>query len=240
MQIDLSQNVWVMTDIHGCANTFKALLTQLPIDEPKFCLGDLVDRGPDSCGVIDLARKYNVQCLLGNHEVMLLDVLVHQNFSMHLWGKNGGDAALASYPNGIVSRDHIDWLLTLPTHFEFLNLKNEEGKCLFLSHSAYHAGFRGESPDLIPLNNDYSIVWNRVKVQPSKTRYFIRGHTPVLKPQINKDFANIDTGCAYHGAPIDDYSTGQKRRTKFQGFLTALSFPDMNVVQQLCLDEVRT
>ena len=61
-------------DIHGCHVEFAELLTQLALtrDDRLVLLGDLVNRGPDSCKVLDLARAYRATSLLGNHELRLL------------------------------------------------------------------------------------------------------------------------------------------------------------------------
>ncbi len=61
-------------DIHGCHLEFAELLTRLELakDDRLVLLGDLVNRGPDSCKVIDLARESRALALLGNHELRLL------------------------------------------------------------------------------------------------------------------------------------------------------------------------
>ena len=61
-------------DIHGCHAEFAELLAQLALtrDDRLVLLGDLVNRGPDSCKVLDLARAYRAIALLGNHELRLL------------------------------------------------------------------------------------------------------------------------------------------------------------------------
>jgi predicted phosphodiesterase len=62
-------------DIHGCHQEFAELLGLLELtkDDRLILLGDLVNRGPDSCKVIDLAQAHNALCLLGNHELRLLE-----------------------------------------------------------------------------------------------------------------------------------------------------------------------
>ena len=62
-------------DIHGCHQEFAELLGALELtkDDRLILLGDLVNRGPDSCKVIDLARAHNALSLLGNHELRLLE-----------------------------------------------------------------------------------------------------------------------------------------------------------------------
>lgn len=61
-------------DIHGCHQEFADLLQLLKLenDDQLILLGDLVNRGPDSCKVIELAREHNALSLLGNHERRLL------------------------------------------------------------------------------------------------------------------------------------------------------------------------
>jgi diadenosine tetraphosphatase ApaH/serine/threonine PP2A family protein phosphatase len=61
-------------DIHGCHNEFSDLLDQLELTagDRLVLLGDLVNRGPSSTKVIDLAKGANAISLLGNHELRLL------------------------------------------------------------------------------------------------------------------------------------------------------------------------
>jgi serine/threonine protein phosphatase 1 len=61
-------------DIHGCHLEFADLLARLALtkDDRVILIGDLVNRGPDSCRVIDLARECRAIALLGNHELRLL------------------------------------------------------------------------------------------------------------------------------------------------------------------------
>ncbi len=61
-------------DIHGCHLEFAELLARLELakDDRLILLGDLVNRGPDSNKVIDLARAHGALALLGNHELRLL------------------------------------------------------------------------------------------------------------------------------------------------------------------------
>jgi Icc-related predicted phosphoesterase len=61
-------------DIHGCHQEFAELLARLELtkDDRLILVGDLINRGPDSCKVIDLARQHRAISLLGNHELRLL------------------------------------------------------------------------------------------------------------------------------------------------------------------------
>lgn len=62
-------------DVHGCAEEFAELIEKLALarHDRMILLGDLVNRGPDSGGVIALARQHAHRSLLGNHELRLLN-----------------------------------------------------------------------------------------------------------------------------------------------------------------------
>lgn len=89
-------------DIHGCAAALDALLAAIvpTPDDTIVALGDYVDRGPDSKGVIDrllaLGERCNLICIYGNHEEMMLDV-VQQEQPPFRWLQHGGVETLDSY-----------------------------------------------------------------------------------------------------------------------------------------------
>lgn len=61
----------VIGDIHGCLDEFDELLKTISYNKKEIrliCLGDLIDRGPDSIGVIRRARELNLESVMGNHE----------------------------------------------------------------------------------------------------------------------------------------------------------------------------
>ena len=89
-------------DIHGCLTALTRLLCEVdpePEDRLVF-LGDYIDRGPNSRGVVDhllgLARTCNTVFLRGNHEVMILDAR-DESLKSNLWQNYGGLEAVASY-----------------------------------------------------------------------------------------------------------------------------------------------
>ncbi|MEM9260991.1 MAG: metallophosphoesterase, partial [Bacteroidota bacterium] len=70
---------YAISDIHGCAATFRTALKTIAFSQKDelFLLGDYIDRGPDSMGVLEhiwtlQATGYEVTCLRGNHEQMLI------------------------------------------------------------------------------------------------------------------------------------------------------------------------
>jgi serine/threonine protein phosphatase 1 len=100
---------YAVGDIHGRADLFAALIAGIEADDAArgqaettmVLLGDLVDRGPDSRGVIDLARDWqaqrNVRILMGNHEEMFLEALESEEVLRHFL-RYGGRETLLSYP----------------------------------------------------------------------------------------------------------------------------------------------
>src|SRR5262245_22201687 len=89
-------------DIHGCSRALDALLeaVKLTAEDRLIFLGDYVDRGPDSRGVVErvlaLHASYPVVALRGNHELMMLSARSNAD-SMQFWLAVGGRQALASY-----------------------------------------------------------------------------------------------------------------------------------------------
>ena len=91
-------------DVHGELAKLKQLFSKLSIEKEDtvIFLGDYIDRGPDSKGVIDfilsLKDKCNLVTLKGNHEEFFLETLKHPNGRMaQSWMQNGGLKCLASY-----------------------------------------------------------------------------------------------------------------------------------------------
>lgn len=173
-------------------------------------LGDLVDRGPDSAGVVDYLMRFSVpgwpapMTLRGNHEQMMIDALAdpaRESREWWHWLGNGGEETLESYsdrpPSEIIA--HLDWLKDLPT-----------------LHIAEQAGFvfvhGGVDPDLFPNCGEHIHMWTR---QPAffdprcwtapalRGRRVIHGHTPTddCLPESagGGRRLNIDTGAVYGG-----------------------------------------
>lgn len=88
-------------DIHGCVKTLNKLLEKLNSyrDYTYIFVGDYIDRGPDSSGVIErlIEVQQQIDCIFlrGNHEQMLLDA--YKWGDLDLWLMNGGKSTLKSY-----------------------------------------------------------------------------------------------------------------------------------------------
>ena len=99
---------YVIGDIHGRLDLFEAIIAEIEADDaarPGFetqviLLGDLVDRGPDSAGVVARARKWQkqrtVRVLAGNHEEMMLGAFEKPEVLRHFL-KHGGRETILSY-----------------------------------------------------------------------------------------------------------------------------------------------
>ncbi|MDO9081163.1 MAG: metallophosphoesterase family protein, partial [Desulfuromonadales bacterium] len=91
-------------DVHGCSKTLRALVEEkicLTADDTLYLLGDYIDRGPDSKGVLDYLLglwkcNYDIRPLRGNHEQLLLDS-VSDPGSQRLWYNNGGWGTLREF-----------------------------------------------------------------------------------------------------------------------------------------------
>jgi serine/threonine protein phosphatase 1 len=94
--------IWAIGDVHGCLTALETLLAALDLqqDDQLIFLGDLVDRGPDTRGVIDLVLKLRTQrtvhVIQGNHEQMLMMARDLPGFAL-AWLSYGGKETLASY-----------------------------------------------------------------------------------------------------------------------------------------------
>jgi serine/threonine protein phosphatase 1 len=110
----------VIADIHGCSRTFEQLLlrSKLRKNDTLYLLGDYVDRGPDSCGVLTqimglLENGYDVRPLRGNHDDMMLRTYknTHDNFSDY-WLLEWGVDVIRSF--GV--KDHVrkeSWVIAI-------------------------------------------------------------------------------------------------------------------------------
>lgn len=181
-------------DIHGCLDLLRQLLAKVApgTEDQVVFLGDYIDRGPDSRGVIDYLLEFRA-CwpqtvfLKGNHEAMLLDYLAGRERLRYLL--NGGETTLYNYrgEEGLqIPAEHLQFLHGLRLYFE-------------TEHFIFaHAGLRPE----VSLKNqqEEDLLWIREDFLNSnycwgKTVVF--GHTPLRKPQLSDDRIGLDTGAVY-------------------------------------------
>ena len=209
------QRVYAVGDVHGCAarlDTMHALIREdlaaRPIAEPTLVrLGDYVDRGEDSAGV--LARLLQpwpvppvprIVNLMGNHEEMLLlAVEAADGDSVAHWLSNGGANTLQSW--GVSPRaTPADWIRLIPAeHLAFvrgLSLLHRQGGYVFV-----HAGLRPGLP--IDKQTREDMLWIREPFLSSKAEFpgvVVHGHTPGRAVTVRPNRIGIDTGAVMGGA----------------------------------------
>lgn len=196
-----------IADIHGCARTFRRLIfdvVRLKESDSLYLLGDMIDRGPDSKGVIGTilelqASGYDVNILRGNHEQMLLTYIQEPYYTnLARWLANGGDTTLASY--GVSQAEDIteliDYLDVLPIYLMTDN------------HIFVHAGLDFTLDD--PLTGEEAMLWKRggdFDETKLHGRVLVSGHTPVPLPEIRSSLGTshirLDNGCV-QGGPLPE------------------------------------
>jgi serine/threonine protein phosphatase 1 len=114
----------VITDIHGCANTFQALLEKVALttDDQLFLLGDFINRGPRSIEVIDMVLKleedgYNIFPLMGNHEETILHIIREKPGELKMLLKSRNSLNLLNKQQRIKKRA-FRFMRKLPYYYE--------------------------------------------------------------------------------------------------------------------------
>jgi len=190
-------------DIHGCSAALRALVKtiQPAADDTLVLLGDYVDRGPDSRGVIDFILELEKQCqvapLMGNHELMLLDA-VENPCVLAPWLECGGDTTVRSYDGRLSSLppEHLEFIRRCRRYFEVP------------THFFVHANYSAD----IPLDEqpDYLLFWEHLHFHfpaPHENgKIAIVGHTAQKTAEV------LDLG---HVICLDTYCHGG-------GWLTAM------------------
>lgn len=213
--------IYAVGDIHGCVNKLKRLHLAIQDDAAArratrrivVYLGDYVDRGPDSAGVVDFLLDrplpgFETIYLKGNHEDFLLRFLEDARF-IEAWFMNGGDATLESYDVDIfdpaLSENRAESLRRRfasaipPAHLAFyrhLKLWHVEGDYAFV-----HAGVRPGLP--LAAQRDVDLLWIRHEFLGSDADFghvVVHGHTPTWRPDVRPNRIGIDTGAVYGGA----------------------------------------
>jgi serine/threonine protein phosphatase 1 len=207
-------------DIHGCSTALKTILDAIDpqADDTIVTLGDYIDRGPDSRGVIDLLldlqRRTQLVPLRGNHEIMML-----QSFENYLhgpmWVQSGGLETLASYDGAPdnVPVEHINFMRQSKPSFE-------TEKFLFV-HANYDANLPlAKQPETL-------LYWEHIDRSMPRAHYSgktaIVGHTP------QRDGEFLDEG---HLICLDTFCCGG-------GWLTALELNSRDSWQANQLGELR-
>ena len=209
---------YAIGDVHGEIGKLRELHTRIHAfhqahhgkrAQIRIHLGDYVDRGPDSCAVIDYIRAmtahapFRVINLKGNHESMMLKALGRGTAgAVQAWLDNGGDTTLASYQRHGHDRpkaNDLEWMRALPTRY-----LDKDQKLVFVHAGIDPAAFPDESEQVRLWTRHADFFDTKKWVNARLDGYqVIHGHTPTHNhcPDASADGRrfNIDTGACYGG-----------------------------------------
>ena len=215
--VPAGRRVYAVGDVHGCLVQFETLIAAIEADDAAresaettiVLLGDLIDRGPDSAGVIDAARalaaRRTVRLLMGNHEEMMLEALESTEVLKHFL-RYGGRETVLSYLTDTEAyhQAEIDAAQAMfraavpPEHLAFLRAMEDQvaiGDYLFV-----HAGVR---PDvLLEQQRVADLRWIREPFLSHRESFgpvVVHGHTITDKPEVRPNRIGIDTGAYRSG-----------------------------------------
>jgi serine/threonine protein phosphatase 1 len=194
------EKFFAIGDIHGNLSQLEQLMEEIKpaINRSKdtlVFLGDYIDRGPSSKGVVDcilrLRREFpHVVCLKGNHEAMLLDWLLNgENYDLYL--ANGGGATIRSYSlegEFKLPQEHVDFFTSLLLYYE-------TERYIFV-----HAGMKAGIP--LEEQDPHDLIWIRDEFILSPQDFgktVVFGHTPLQRVYLTPNKIGIDTGAVYGG-----------------------------------------
>ena len=213
--------LYAVGDIHGRLDLLEAILDRIEVDtrasghvarRTLVFLGDYVDRGPDSRGVVDraiggLPQGFDTHFLKGNHEAILLNFL-DDAWSLDNWLLNGGGATMLSYG---VDTERLARLGVPPeiwrkafaevlpeAHLRFfksLKISVSFGDYLFV-----HAGVRPGVP--LGAQSEADLIWIRAPFLDHAgpfDKIVVHGHTPQKDPVTRPNRIGIDTGAVFTG-----------------------------------------
>ncbi len=215
---------YAIGDVHGLAARLRALhdailqdwvLHHDACDAVIVHLGDYIDRGPDSRGVIaaimaleaeaDARADLAVVSLRGNHEQMMIDAVGRANAAARrLWTINGGDVAIDSYrrahPGGrtLVDPSHLRWVRRRPV------MHHDPARGLVFVHAGIDPETYPECPDAVRLWTRASDFFDTA-AWPDRPELegvtVVHGHTPTadFMPEVSPRRINIDTGAVFGG-----------------------------------------
>lgn len=197
------KKIFAIGDIHGCLTKLQKLMDLLPLDPRRdtlVFLGDYIDRGPDSKGVIDylleLKQKVaNVVFLSGNHEQMFLNYYLH-NKGRELYLLNGGESTIISYGRaGLKDGRNMNVPESHLKFFTSLRISYETDDYLFV-----HAGLK---PGVPRENQDTEdMLWIRREFTDADEDFgktVVFGHSSQDEPLLEEHKIGIDTGAVYGG-----------------------------------------
>ncbi|MCB0852977.1 MAG: serine/threonine protein phosphatase [Bacteroidetes bacterium] len=207
-----------VSDIHGCLKTFKALIehqVEFTKKDELYLLGDYIDRGPDSKGVLDYVMNlqeagYKVFCVKGNHEEMMVNA-VQNNEDVAMWLYNGGQESLASFGTedpGEIPPKYLNFIHNMAFFYEVDEYILVHAGLNFVGNSSDKEGNQFLWKMHNPLTDLHSMLWIRwwyedIDWNWLQDRVVVHGHTPIVTNEIwdmydyleEDQVLDIDNGC---------------------------------------------
>ena len=210
--------LYAVGDMHGRLDLLESLLGEIERDQngrddlpvTLIFLGDYIDRGPDSKGVVSrliqgFSQKYTPVFIKGNHEALLLSFLDDPSKGL-AWLRNGGDDTLMSYglkletiqlafwdgSNGLAEALRQFRAVLPEDHLHFY--KNLKLYCRFGDYFFTHAGVRPNVP--LDQQSEEDLLWIRKEFLASTADFgaiVVHGHTPNRQPQEQRNRIGLDT-----------------------------------------------
>ncbi|MBC2835106.1 metallophosphoesterase [Paragemmobacter straminiformis] len=229
--------LYAIGDVHGCRALLRAALAGIRADagpdEPTvIVLGDLVDRGPDSAGVLDdmtaaATANPRTMALMGNHERMMLNFLADPPRAWD-WLQQGGFETLRSYglslpPSQRLNTRRLHQMLAahIPDHHRAWLEGLAQGYRASIGGKDYlftHAGMDGTRP--IAMQREQALLWGRDVSPAPDGLCVVQGHVIVTHPHLSDGAIRIDTGAFATGVlTVLRLSSGQPPKVMSFGSL---------------------
>jgi len=228
------KNTIVIADPQGCIKTLKKLITKLPKKSEIIIAGDLIDKGPNSCEVIEYCIQNNIKSVRGNHDhffTIYMEKYLNgiDIFHSQWYNDFGGKQTFDSYKGkeDLIPK-HLEYMNSLPLYIE----KDINGKNYFITHGFALPYYelkndwkKGHRP--IMSNRLYGKFYNLDNVNELEKYNTINifGHDTYKFVRRHKLYIAIDTGCVY----------GKTNGSK--GTLTAVNLCNKQIIEQTLIDE---
>jgi serine/threonine protein phosphatase 1 len=228
--VPAGRRVYAIGDIHGHSETLRRLVGKILAEAQAWkgktdivFVGDYVDRGPDSRGVVELLlglpETVSPHFIRGNHEQALLDFL-NDPTDYLMWQRFGADETLLSYgvpPPDVSKLSELRearnrFAAALPVrHRQFF--ANLVPSITIGDYHFVHAGVRPGVP--LARQTDHDLMWIREEFLLSEEKHgkiIVHGHTPYPEPVQRPNRIGVDTGVYITGRLTALCLEGDRRR----------------------------
>ena len=215
--VPAGERIYAVGDVHGRLDLFEAIIAAIDADDAAcrpaqttvILLGDLIDRGPDSAGVIAAARAWGerraVRILLGNHEEMLLRALDSDEVMRHFLRYGGRETVLSYLPEpehyhrAELAEARALMETAIPDHdLDFIRSFED---CIAVGDYLFvHAGVDPDTP--MDAQRPGDLRWIREPFLSHAASFgpvVVHGHTITDKPVIRHNRIGLDTGAYRSG-----------------------------------------